>query len=393
MPTISEPGPPRTDENRIRLIAGSIYMDGFASGAQQAASQYEAEQATKRIGAEAERLLAGRLALVDKAIATYREMIRKRIKKLQDQGVRGAQLRAAIYDYARKLADAKSTIIAEMESSQGRLDGAGRIMDETGTSHEWRFAHFDLGAAHVECQLCKDIKAGNPYTQREAEAAGFPSYPHPGCDHGWVLVPQDEVTYTESNPSAEEQPRYTTRWRGGTKPGHWKNQGVQYTTRFRGKAAAISGGMQKAASTPVYGPGRFDTADDAIAWYNGWLKTLDAPDTMEGCPECSIEFGGWDPVIRWETKDGRPVYWYIVGTADQSSLVVEGEDTIRDWGNRYYHFYREIHGEEAAEKITAQAGLPREAVPQLRPSTPESQYWYDLLPDYPGKEREHDHAA
>lgn len=381
MPTINAPGPGRNDDDRIRLIAGSMYMDNFASGAQQAANKYDAEQATKRIAAQAENLLMGRLALVDRAVGTYREMIRNKIKQLQKRGLRGAQLRAAIYEYARKLADMKSVIIAEMESAQGRLDGAGRIMDETGTAHEWRFAHFDLGPSHTECQLCKNIKAGNPYSQREAEAAGFPSYPHPGCDHGWVLVPQEEITYTEANPPSPKQRR-----------------AASVRPRRRGKAATLSAGMQKivdlaenmplAKTAPVYGPGRFDTADDAIAWYNGWLKTLEAPDSMEGCPECSIAFGGWDPVIRWRLADGRPIYWYIVGTADESSLVLEGADTIQDWGNRYYHFYRELHGVEAAERITARSALPKKPVPQLPPSTPESQYWYDQLPDYPGKEQD-----
>lgn len=125
---------------------------------------------------------------------------------------------------------------------------------------------------------------------------------------------------------------------------------------------------------------KFDTADDAITWYNSWLTTLSAPDDPEGCRECSPEYGGWDPVIKWHTKDGQNVYWYVVGTAGSESLVIEGEDTIRGWGNQYYYYYAKVNGEEAADEITGKAGLPEKAPPDdLKPSTPESEYWASLI--------------
>ncbi len=121
---------------------------------------------------------------------------------------------------------------------------------------------------------------------------------------------------------------------------------------------------------------RFKMADEAISWYNGWLKTLAPPPTMEGCRECSQEFGGWDPVVRWELPDGWPIYWYVVGTASDESLVVEGEETIRGWGNQYYRYYALVNGEDAAEEIIALGELPEKPPPDdLEPSTPESIYW------------------
>jgi hypothetical protein len=127
-------------------------------------------------------------------------------------------------------------------------------------------------------------------------------------------------------------------------------------------------------------PQRFDTAAEAIAWYNGWLTTVEPPKTMEGCRECSEEFGGWDPVIMWHLPDGTPVFWYIVGTGDTESLVIEGEDTIKGWGNQYYYYYAQVNGERAAESLRAQSELPTKPPPDdLPPSTPESVYWANLM--------------
>ncbi len=121
---------------------------------------------------------------------------------------------------------------------------------------------------------------------------------------------------------------------------------------------------------------RFGTADEAIAWYNGWLKTIPAPPEGPGCRECTDEFGGWDPVLKWRLPDGRAIYWYVVGTAGDESLVVEGGETIRAWGNQYYYYYARVNGEAEAERILELAELPEKAVPHnLEPSTPESVYW------------------
>lgn len=128
---------------------------------------------------------------------------------------------------------------------------------------------------------------------------------------------------------------------------------------------------------------RFKSADDAIVWYNGWLKTLPPPESMDGCRECSERFGGWDPVIKWYLADGRPIYWYVVGTGSTESLVIEGEETIRGWGNQYYYYYAAVHGKEAAEGITLLSELPEKPLPEdLEPSTPESVYWaqFEMAP-------------
>lgn len=124
----------------------------------------------------------------------------------------------------------------------------------------------------------------------------------------------------------------------------------------------------------------FKTADEAIAWYNGWLKVTDPPDDAGDCRMCSEHFGGWDPVIKWFTKDGKGVYWYIVPTGGTESLVIEGEDTIRDWGNRYYFFTVENEGKAAADAVGDLAELPEMPPPgDLKPSTPEAKYWAPQL--------------
>ncbi len=123
-------------------------------------------------------------------------------------------------------------------------------------------------------------------------------------------------------------------------------------------------------------PERFNHANEAAAWYNGWLTTQAGPSDAEGCRECSPKFGGWDPVLRWRLPDGSPLYWYIVGTAGAESLVLEGEETVRGWANEYYHYYALVFGREGAEAITSRGSLPMKRPPEdLLPSTPESLYW------------------
>lgn len=123
-------------------------------------------------------------------------------------------------------------------------------------------------------------------------------------------------------------------------------------------------------------PQRFKSADEAVAWYNAWLKTQPPPTSREGCRACSDAFGGWDPVLRWELPDGTPIYWYVVGTGNTESLVIEGEETVKGWANQYYHYYAEVEGKAAAERITKESALPEKPPPEdLEPSTPESVYW------------------
>ena len=87
-------------------------------------------------------------------------------------------------------------------------------MDAGGIAHTWRFPHFDLGGEHEECAICTAIRERAPYTTEEAEAEGFPSYPHPNCDHGWVLVPQGELSKPEAFPVPETSPRFQGGERG-----------------------------------------------------------------------------------------------------------------------------------------------------------------------------------
>jgi hypothetical protein len=141
-----------------------------------------------------------RLDLVDQAIASYRKMIGAKALKLRESGLSDQQIDVELNDYARSIADSRGEIIAEMEHAQAKLDGAGRVLDEAGVTYEWRFPHFDLGASHIECAICAAIREKAPYTQAEAEANGFPSHPHPNCDHGWVIVPVGEDTLTEQFP-------------------------------------------------------------------------------------------------------------------------------------------------------------------------------------------------
>lgn len=113
---------------------------------------------------------------------------------------------------------------------------------------------------------------------------------------------------------------------------------------------------------------RFATGDEAITWYNGWLTTLEPPD-----PPLHPTFG-WDPVVKWHDDDGRPIYWYVVGTGGEQSLVIESEGVVRDWGSEYYDHYAALHGQDAADALVEQGGLPEEPPPDLPPSTPEAEW-------------------
>lgn len=195
------------ERKRIRSAAASIYADGFASGMEQAASSYQVPDAVPRAGIAMPSKLEVRLDLVDDAVDSYVKMVSRKADSLRAAGVTGQQLEVELTTYARNLADNRGEIIAEMEHAQAKLDGAGRVLDEAGIAHEWRFPHFDLGRPHEECVICEAIRERAPYTQSEAEAEGFPSHPHPGCDHGWVIVPVGEDTLTEQFPPKDWWPR------------------------------------------------------------------------------------------------------------------------------------------------------------------------------------------
>lgn len=185
---------------RIRNVISSLYADGFADGASTVATAYGLEHVIPRAGVTMPEGLSVRLDLVDDAVNTYRKLVGKKGEELAAKGLDAVQLEAELVAYANKLAEDRSVIIAEMEHAQAKLDGAGNVMDEAGVAYEWRFPHFDLGKPHEECPICEAIREKAPYTQAEAEENGFPSHPHPGCDHGWVIVPVGEDTLTEKFP-------------------------------------------------------------------------------------------------------------------------------------------------------------------------------------------------
>jgi hypothetical protein len=183
----------------LRRTAG-VYAEGYSDGASRTANEYGHQDLIPKTTDRAAQSLEIRLNLVEQAARSYVDMVGRKAVALAEQGLEGPQLEAEMMDYARRLADNRGEIVAEMEYAQAKLDGAGHILDEAGMTYEWRFAHFDLGGAHEECVICEAIREGSPYNQEEAEAEGFPAYPHPGCDHGWVVVPEGEETQTEQFP-------------------------------------------------------------------------------------------------------------------------------------------------------------------------------------------------
>lgn len=114
---------------------------------------------------------------------------------------------------------------------------------------------------------------------------------------------------------------------------------------------------------------RFTRGDESMWWYNGWLKTITPPPPETADPEY-----GWDPVYRWRDAEGAPIFWYVVGTGDTDSLVIEDETTVVRWGNEYYSFYAALHGKASAELIHKGGGLPEMMPPQLPGSTPQAEY-------------------
>ena len=182
------------ERERFRSLVSRIYSEGYSEGALQAANEYDLRDKIPDASVRMEKPLKQRLSLADKAVDDYIKLIERRTDKLRGQGLSGDMLFAQVTNYAQHLADSKAEIIAEMEFAEARLDGAGHIMDEAGIKYEWRFPHHpELGRpGHVECAVCAAIRTGAPYTQSEAEAKGFPFFPHPHCDHLWVITPVGE---------------------------------------------------------------------------------------------------------------------------------------------------------------------------------------------------------
>jgi hypothetical protein len=189
------------ERDRLVTLVSSIYAEGYTEGMMQAAAEYDIRGLIPEAAVRMKGTLKTRIDLVTAAVDKYIDLIERRARDLRAAGLSGDMLFAEVSSYAQHLADSKSEIISEMEFAEARLDGAGHLVDESGMAYEWRFPHFDIGRpGHEECPICEAIRDGAPYTQEEAEAEGFPSFPHPGCDHGWVMAPLGEPSRTEAFP-------------------------------------------------------------------------------------------------------------------------------------------------------------------------------------------------
>lgn len=193
----------RLDEERrrIRELVAVIFAQGYFEGMDQVSMRYELDRLIPNAGASMPEKLKIRLQLVEEAVDMYLKLVRKKAVELRGRGMMGNELYAEVAGYARRLATDRSEVISEMEYATGRVQGAGAMLDESGMEYEWRFPHFDLGTNHEECPICEAIRERAPYTTEEAQEEGFPSYPHPGCDHGWVVEPVGEPTRTEEHPA------------------------------------------------------------------------------------------------------------------------------------------------------------------------------------------------
>jgi hypothetical protein len=198
----------KEQRERLHRLVASIYVDGFSEGMSQLANEYGLHGLIPDAGATMPSQLKERISLVDKAVDSYVTILEHKVEALRASGLTGQQLYAGALHEAEHLAQSKAEVIVSVEHASARLDGAGAVLDESGMPHEWRFPHFDLGSDHDECPICEEIRQGAPYTQAQAEERGFPDYPHPHCDHGWVLVPKGEPTKTEEYPPVPTAPRY-----------------------------------------------------------------------------------------------------------------------------------------------------------------------------------------
>jgi hypothetical protein len=187
----------RAKQRVVDLIA-LIYADGYAEGLAQVARQYEIQRLVPIAGVKMPSALEVRIDLGKQLVDRYVGLVESRAAASRVKGLSPEEVYADLLEYARRLADNKAELIAQTEFAQARYDAAGHLMDETGVAYEWRFPHFELGTpGHEECPICEAIREGSPYTSDQAENEGYPSVPHPNCDHGWVLVPKGDIARSE----------------------------------------------------------------------------------------------------------------------------------------------------------------------------------------------------
>lgn len=168
------------DKARVRRIVSTVYVEGYAQGIDMAAGEYGLDEFRPQAVAHMPEPLTLRLDFVDKAVDRYVDLIERKAQALAAEGKTGDELRAAVLDYAAKLAENRGEIIAQTEFAQARLDGASRILDASGRPYLWHFPHLGMGrAGHEECPICIGIREGGPYTSNEAKEQGFPTFPHP----------------------------------------------------------------------------------------------------------------------------------------------------------------------------------------------------------------------
>lgn len=188
-------------KQRVTDLIVLIYADGYADGLSQVARQYEIERLIPVAGQRMESTLDLRIDLGRKLVDRYIGLIETRAAASRAKGLGPEELYADLLEYSRRLADNKAELIAQTEFAQARYDAAGHLMDETGAKYQWRFPHLELATpGHERCPICEAIAEGAPYTSDQAEAEGYPSVPHPGCDCGWVLIPLGDVARAEAFP-------------------------------------------------------------------------------------------------------------------------------------------------------------------------------------------------
>lgn len=194
---------PLSEEERDRIldIVSNIYASGYAEGIDQVVAQYDVRHLIPKAAINLKTDLQVRLNLVDESMGKYLDSIEQRTIALRAKGITGDQLLHQVTEYTKGLTARHAEIITQTEFAKGRMDGATRIMDETGVEYEFRFPHFDIMTpGHEVCPICEAIAISSPFTPEEAEAQGYPDVPHPNCDHGWVIVPNGEISRTEDHP-------------------------------------------------------------------------------------------------------------------------------------------------------------------------------------------------
>lgn len=191
----------KEERNRILENVAIIYAAGYAEGMDLVATEYGMWRLLPRASLEMQSKLELRLNMVEESMDRYVDAIERKASELRAKDMPKEQVLAELTGYARTLTARHADTMAQVEYAKGRMDGAKSIMDESGTEYEFDFPHFDLATpGHDECPVCEAIAAGAPYTPEQAEALGYPDVPHPGCDHGFVIVPKGEISRTNEFP-------------------------------------------------------------------------------------------------------------------------------------------------------------------------------------------------